>query len=683
MLRAIALALVFAALGAGVLCGKGGVAMAADKLPEQDVRLTEVHSLNTHYVFHPFSSKEEWLRFARELRTHILVSTGLWPMPERTPLNAKIYDRIERGDYSIEKVYFESYPGFFCTGNLYRPLGKKGPFPGIINPHGHHKDGRFAHDEKKSVPGRCINFAKRGIVAFAYDMIGYNDSLQLKHREFFGPREDIWGLSAMGLQLWNSIRAIDFLQTLPDVDPERIGCTGASGGGTQTFMVTAVDDRIKVAAPVCMVSAYMQGGCLCENAPNLRIWAFNVHIAALAAPRPLLLVAATGDWTSHTMEEEYPAIRSVYALFGAEEKVHAVLFDAPHNYNKQSREAVYPWFGKWLLGIDDPAQFKELPFQPEPREKLLNFPNGKLPPNAKTREQLTEYLIAAAQKQLEQFKPKDETSLARFREVYGTALRHCLNVELPARGAVLCETAASAEAQGVLGEKVYIGRRGKGDRVPALLFRRAAAKPPLSAALIVHPEGKGALAQGDGLRPGGFVARALERVDVVLTLDCFLVGESQAPPSRAEEIKKIKYFTTYNRTDLDNRVQDILTGLAFLRDTAGVRRVSLVGLGEAGLWALLARAFAPFVEQAIIDADQFDATDDQSFIAKLYAPGIRRAGDVRTAGALAAPGKLFLHNAGSRFPVEWIADVFRAVGAQGNLRVRHTKASEETILAAL
>ena len=165
-----------------------------------------------------------------------------------------------------------------------------------------------------------------------------------------GEREGLWGLSLMGLQLWNAIRSVDFLESLPDVDNNRIGCTGASGGGTQTFMLTAVDDRIKVSAPVNMISAHMQGGCLCENAPNLRLDTSNIEIGALMAPKPLLLVSATGDWTKDTPKVEYPAIRSIYAHFDAEDKVHEVQIDADHNYNKDSREAVYAWFGKWFSG---------------------------------------------------------------------------------------------------------------------------------------------------------------------------------------------------------------------------------------------------------------------------------------------------------------------------------------------
>ena len=223
-----------------------------------------VQNLDTVRRF-PDYSATAWEQASQYLRRHILVSTGQYPNFEpllKLPLNPQIFGKIERSDYTVEKVYFESYPGFFCTGNLYRPRGKDGPFPAIVSPHGHWDRGRLENIERGSIPGRCINFAKQGYVIFSYDMVGYNDSgQQVDHRSFpNGDREAIWGISLLGLQLQNAIRSIDFLQSLPDVDPDRIACTGASGGGTQAFMLMAIDDRIKVSAPVNMISAHMQGG---------------------------------------------------------------------------------------------------------------------------------------------------------------------------------------------------------------------------------------------------------------------------------------------------------------------------------------------------------------------------------------------------------------------------------------
>ena len=168
-------------------------------------------------------------------------------MPERTPLHPVVFGEVKHDDYTVSKVFFESLPGFLVTGNLYRPLGP-GPFPAILSPHGHWAYGRLNAQNSSLVsgPGRAINLARQGFVVFSYDMIGYSDSQQLPHT-FGGPRESLWGVSLGGLQLWNSLRSVDFLEGLPYVRRDAIVLTGESGGGTQTFLLAAVDDRIKVA----------------------------------------------------------------------------------------------------------------------------------------------------------------------------------------------------------------------------------------------------------------------------------------------------------------------------------------------------------------------------------------------------------------------------------------------------
>ena len=154
-------------------------------------------------------------------------------------------------------------------------------------------------------------------------MVGYNDTIQTPH-VFGDAREQLWGFGPLGLQLWNSIRALDFLAGLPDVDAARLGATGASGGATQIFLLTAVDDRIKAAVPVNMISAIMQGGSPCENAPGLRFDTFNVEFGSMIAPRPLLMISASGDWTRNNLKEEVPAVRKIYDLYDAAAQMEAV-----------------------------------------------------------------------------------------------------------------------------------------------------------------------------------------------------------------------------------------------------------------------------------------------------------------------------------------------------------------------
>ena len=320
---------------------------------------------HTHAKFAPktYPDREAWERERARLRRQILFAAGLWPMPEKPPLEIRIFDRIERDGYTIEKAHFQSLPNFYMGGSLFRPVDPQPDgHPGILSPHGHAKLGRLQHGDT-SYPARGITFARMGCTAFMWDMVDYNDSARhlsgayqeetygVVHRTPWAHERDermLWNIGILGLQLWNGIRALDFLCELPEVDAARLGCTGESGGGTQTYNLYAVDDRLQVAAPVCMVSAFMQGGCVCENAPSLRVDTHNVDIGATFAPKPLLLVSSARDWTQHTPEVEYPAIKRIYELYDAGDCVSQIQIDAPHGYNLDMREAVYRYFAKWL-----------------------------------------------------------------------------------------------------------------------------------------------------------------------------------------------------------------------------------------------------------------------------------------------------------------------------------------------
>ncbi|MBZ0254732.1 acetylxylan esterase, partial [bacterium] len=394
------------------------------------------------------------------------VALGCYPWPEKTPLNPVIFDKIDGDGYTVEKAYFESLPGFYVTGNLYRPKGKTGPFPAILCPHGHAQEGRLTNTEDFSIPGRCINLARMGCVVFAYDMIGYADSKQISHG-FSGPSEWIWGLSLHTLQFWNSVRAIDFLLSLDGIDADRIGCTGASGGGTQTYTLTALDDRIKVSVPVNMISSHFQGGCLCENAPSLRLNAFNVEFGAMTAPRPLLMVSATGDWTDETLRVEYPAVKSIYSLYDADDKLRAVQVDAPHNYNQTSREYVYAWFDRWFFGGDKDS-LDETPFEIDV-EALKIFPNGlaDYPENAINDKQLRDYWVNEAKSQLQQTYPDSELKLRTLKSRGATILSHALSASAPEANDMIVQRIARDKSDALMVEKIALGRKGAGDRIDA------------------------------------------------------------------------------------------------------------------------------------------------------------------------------------------------------------------------
>jgi hypothetical protein len=631
-----------------------------------DLRRTRIRTNREGADFHPPTSADAWRERAIRLREQMLVTLGLWPMPERTPLNPQVSGTLERDGYTIEKVVLHTLPGFTLSGNLYRPAGPPRRRPAVLCPHGHWSDGRV----NVEVQHRCIRLAKLGCVVFLYDMVGYNDSKPFPHA-FLNDRLRRWGLSLATLQTWNSIRALDWLTSLPDVDPTRIGCTGASGGGTQTFLLTALDPRVAVAAPVVMVSDSFQGGCSCENAAGLRLGTDNVEFAALAAPRPLILIGATGDWTAKTMSRAFPAIRGVYSLIGSLDRVEAAVFDFPHNYNQTSRNAVYAFLGRWLLGIDDPQLTREDDQQsPEPPENLLTF-NADHPPPADrlTPEQLEAELIRRQNQQLESLAPSSPAP-ARWeasRRLLSTALRTRVGLVIPPP-----ETITHREIRRIAREDLIIihsrlSRRGAGDAIPVVQL--IPPRPTGRLTVIATPQGKAALATlaGDPAEPARTL---LELGQCVVGFDPLFVGESVEPASPSFRRPETDHFDTYNPSLPADQIQDLATVLSWAGSLPEVRALSAVGVGLAGPQVLLARPLLEGLARTAVDlADWSDSDGSTPLPPSLDLPGIFQFGGLRAAAALAAPAPLWIARPGPNFDSSWPQAAFDLAGSPQALRL--------------
>jgi dienelactone hydrolase len=565
-------------------------ALAAQaQIPAEDARNLNPPNTDTHFAPVVHTSLGEWEARKKHLRAQILSAAGLMPLFPKSDLHPQIFGRIEHPDYTIEKVLLETLPGYYLGGNLYRPVrpAPASGFPAVLSPHGHWNYGRLEHTNIASVPARCITLARQGYVVFSWDMVGYDDTIQTPHDFGDKPVEQLWGFGPLGLQLWNSIRALDFIEALPGIDRSRVGITGASGGATQTMMLDAVDDRIQFAAPANMVSFLMQGGSLCENAPNLRLGTNNVEIASMIAPKPMLMTSATEDWTRHMLQEEFPAVRSIYQLYGKAENVEAVLLDAPHNYNQDNRDAMYAFFGKHVLGISDASKLREKNVHIEKLEDMLALHNRTLPANAVTFDQL----FAEWQRMA-----KEQKGGERERLTYALA----------------AEWPSSVLSEGE-GEHIVLGRPGKGDRIPAVFLRGK--NPPV---LVVHPDG------AEAARKSAEVAKLIQEGRSLLLIDAFQTGSAVAPRNRG-----VKNFLTFNKSDDAERVQDILTALAWLK-APGTR---LVGLGKAAIWCTFAAAVAPEPVELQADLGTFTGTDQQ-FASEFFVPDIQRAGGLPAALAL-------------------------------------------------
>jgi dienelactone hydrolase len=534
----------------------------AGELPK-DSRFGRPRTLNDKDFFLKVpGSKAEWEKRRQQVREQVLVATGLWPMPEKTPLKAVVHGKIDREGYTIEKVYFASYPGHYVSGNLYRPKGRTGKLPAVLSPHGHWQNGRFyeasdkaAEDQIKQsaeatknsarfpLQARCAQLARLGCVVFHYDMVGRADSKDVGHATGFADADGELRLqSAMGLQTWNSIRALDFLLSLPDVDPKRIGVTGASGGGTQTFMLCAIDDRPAAAFPAVMVSTEMQGGCVCENCSYLRQGTGNIELAVLFAPKPLGMTGAN-DWTLNIEKKGLPELKALYKLYGVEDRVMAkCLPQFDHNYNQVSREVMYNFFNKHLeLGHKGPI--KEQPFEPVPPKELSVYDDGHTrPADALNAERLRQQLAEASDKQLLALRPKDAESLKEYRRVLGAALRVMIHDQLPDASEIETkEVGPKEEKDGLRWRKLLLGRKGEKEQVPAFGIRGKEFDGTV--VVWIHPKGKSSLMRNGKLIPEA--KRILDGKAAILTVDAFWTGEAQGaviavqPDKTALDSKKL------------------------------------------------------------------------------------------------------------------------------------------------
>ncbi len=686
-----------------------------------DVRLEALKDLDGYFPLVVPESPEVWNQRAEAVRKQILVSQGLWPLPTKQPLHSVIHGRTDLDGYTLEKVYFQSMPGFFVTGNLYRPHNKSGKLPGVLCPHGHWANGRFydcGRDEvrKQIVQGaerfedggrnplqsRCVQLARMGCVVFHYDMIGYADSRQITQDIIHGfrtqrpemNRPENWGLfspqaeshlqSAMGLQTFNSIRALDFLTSLPDVDPARIAVTGASGGGTQTFILSAIDPRVKVAFPAVMVSTAMQGGCTCENACCLRVDTGNIEIAALFAPKPLGLTAAN-DWTVEMQTKGLPELKQLYALLGAPDNVALTpLLHFGHNYNYVSRAAMYSWLNKHLgLGLDEPIVEEDYPRQNADQLTVWDQDHPQPAGGPDLERQLLAWWHHDSDQQLDAMLPTDASSLERYQQLVGTGLQGLVNRQIPDAQHVSFKEVVREERDGyhvigglltyALPPREAMGATPAGqlegvqEQLPTILLIPDNWKRQVCLAAL--PEGKDSLFDDQGT-PHPPVCQLLKAGVGVCAADLLYQGEFVAggqPPAQTRVVDNPReaaaYTWGYSPSLCAQRVRDLLTILAWL--SAGeyrAERIDLVGVGTAGPCAALARALAgPRVSRLAMDTADFRFADISALRDPMFLPGAAKYHDVPGMLALAAPSPLWLAHAGEELPPP-VAAAYRAAG---------------------
>ena len=672
-----------------------------------DTRLGPLKGERGDFSFVPVQSRQEWKQRAEYVRKIMLVTLGLWPMPTISPLNPVIHGAIDQGDYTIEKVYFESIPGFYVTGNLYRPKAKAGRLPAVLSPHGHFPGGRFQDEGIETVRGkivkgaerfedggrsfmqsRCVQLARMGCVVFHYDMVGYGDSVQIPldvaHRFsqlrtkfsvpsaqcFYSTSAELHLQNPMGLHTYNSIRALDFLTSLPDVDPERIAVTGGSGGGTQTFMLCAVDERPLVSVPVVIVSTTRQGGCTCENISGFHIGTYNLEMTALHAPKPLLLISAN-DATRTMPERGFPELKQHYGLLGASQNVsHVALLQFPHNYNAVSRAAMYNWLNRHLdIGLAEPIverSYNRL------TSAELSVWDDKHPRPGAGREfelKLLEWLTNDAERQIAALAPQDAESLRRYRRVVGGAWDTLLRnlPDDPELGFEKTNSVDTGEYRQTVGLLSYLTIEGHHAKLPMVVL--APEKSSERTVIWIDEEGKAGLYTNDGSVKSP-VRSLLDAGATVIGVDLLYQGEFLAdaqPPDRQRWLPNEEGYGgwtyCYNLPVFARRVHDILAVIASVKDN----EVDVVGLNGSGhlVAAALAQARGS-VARAAIDTEGFRFADLEDVYDINFMPGAARYDDLPGLLALTTPTRIWLAGEGKEAP-PIVKAAFAASGKAKNL----------------
>lgn len=699
-------------------------ALPVGTLPS-DVRLQPPKDLNGYFPFNPPKSPAEWEQRATYVRRQILVSQGLWPMPTKTPLNAVMHGKIDRPEYTVEKVYFESAPGFFVTGNLYRPKNPKGKVPGVMFAHGHWQNARLSEEstpnllreistgEERFMQGgrsrfqsMCVQLARMGCVVWQWDMLSDSDSHQFsrmvvhgfaKQRPEMNTAEN-WGLyspqaeahlqSIMGLQTLNAIRSMDFLLSLPEVDPERTAITGASGGGTQTMLLSAVDPRVKLSFPAVMVSTAMQGGCTCENASLLRVNTGNIEFAALFAPKPQGMTTAN-DWTKEMSTKGFPELKQLYTTLGAPDNVMLQRGEHfPHNYNAVSRSAFYTWLNRhFKLGLQEPVI--ESDYEPLTRAQLTVWDAEHPEPKADDPDferSLLKWFAADAEKQL----LTNTDSVDHVRQGVGSGVEILIGRSYDKAGEVEWdrkhkqEKDTYVEISGLLRNKTY------GEELPVTWLYPKDWKG--RTVVWLDDAGKSSLFNGDGsIKPA--VLRLVNSGVTVLSADLLYQGEFLKDGQPVKQTRKVEntrefagYTFGYNHALFAQRTHDVLSVVRYLK-TADVpdhpkpSTVEVAGFGSTGPIVAAARAIAgDAITHAAVDTNGFRFGKLLDFRDPQFLPGGAKYLDVPGLLALSAPHPLWLAGEGAEPAL--VAKLYQGANQARQLTVFNGEAAQKEAAAA-
>jgi dienelactone hydrolase len=551
------------------------------------------------------NTPEQVAKYQKRLREKFIEAIG--GLPDRTPLNPQITGVISRDGYRVEKVIFESQPKHYVTALLFLPIHKEHnpPYPGVLVPCGHSSNGK-AYESYQSV-GALL--ALNGMAALVFDPIDQGERGQLiselprlsgtKAHTMLGVGSILLGRNTARFEIWDGMRAIDYLQSRPEVDPDRIGCTGNSGGGTQTSYLMALDDRIVAAAPSCYITSFER--LLDTIGPQdaeqniygqLAFGMDHADYLMMRAPMPILICAATKDFFDiKGTWDSFRYAKRLYSRLGFAERINLLENDAKHNYNRLQRQSVVRWMARWLLKKDEPITEPDIKLLSD--EEIQCTPRGQvmlLEAARSTYDLNRDYERDLAERRKKLWATKNHTDqLEKVREI--TSIRKLADmpkIEVVRSGII--------QRNGYQIKKMIL-KPEAGIDLPALMFvpgtdasRQTSRRGTI---LYIHEKAKGVDAA-----PGGPIEKLIKAGRCVLAVDLRGTGETkqdkQGKLTGAAGPDWKDVFTAYllGRSYVGMRAEDVLVCARFLSQEQAVP-VNLIAVGNVGVPALHAAALEP------------------------------------------------------------------------------------------
>jgi dienelactone hydrolase len=599
-------------------------------------------------------SAEDWQKALPRFRQEYLDMLGLWPLPEKTPLRATITHRLDREDYVVDMLHYQSRPGLYVTGNLYLPRnippGER--LPAILYVCGHAARGR--NGNKTAYQSHGIWFARHGYICLMVDTLQLGEIGGIHHGTY---REGRWwwlsrGYTPAGVECWNGIRGLDYLAGRPDVDPQRMAVTGISGGGAATFWIAAADDRVKAAVPVSGLSDLLSyvpdhvvnGHCDCMFLYNTYQWPW-ARIPALIAPRPLLFVNSDQDslFPMDGNERVINRLERVYSLFGAGDLVDSVVSIGGHAYRKDIRQAAYRFLNTWLKSDPRPVLDSEVDLvtgaseqiHPIAPEQLRVFPQDSDFPGDALNAKIDSVFVPIAKPELPkegQFESWRKERLAKLRQMsfhhFPNRLPFARAVETNSAGAIRLET-----------------------------------EPPISVLLkLVRTAGTNAqrtwvIAAGVKDLDWAWVNQIAGENDGIFVCEPRGVGDGRwthrDPPNYVERAHYL-----LGRTVDSGRVWDLAATVRYVKSLEGRAQVYLAGEGPAAALAVYAALLEPDVAGVALLRPTPSHMDNSAPVLL----NVLRICDIPEAVGMLAPRHVRVIGASSAWNDE-LAQIYRSAGA--------------------